>query len=216
MKNSLYIMDVSALNDKEKFESCYYTMPLRRRLKIDGYRFMKDKLLSLGAGILLKNALSSNGISPDRLIFNENDKPLISDCNDFFFNLSHSGSIAACAVSDRTVGVDVEQEQHFDENFAKSIYLPDEIEYINSHYDDPDRYFTKLWTIKESVMKFIGSGLSIEPKRISVNMTPPVRAVCRDVDISQLHFTQYELSGYAAAVCSEYEIFTDSVNMVTV
>ena len=63
MKNHLYIINVNILDSEELFRSSYEKMSEHRRKKIDAFRFMKDKKLSLGAGMLLREALLREGVS---------------------------------------------------------------------------------------------------------------------------------------------------------
>lgn len=211
MKNCVYIIDVSIFDNEKLFTECYNIMPERRKNKINSFRFMKDKKLSLGAGMLLRKALLSEGISEDKFTYNKNEKPYIPEREDFFFNISHSGTMAVCAVSDRTVGIDIEKERHFEDNFLQNIYLPHESEYILSQGEQRDRIATEMWTIKESVMKFFGTGLSLGTNNISIYMNSPIRGICQGFDVSHLHFTQYSIPGYALTVCSEYEHFTNEL-----
>ena len=53
----VYIADIEALEDSEKFETVYRFVDAARRNKVDKYRFQKDKMLSLGVGALLHLSL---------------------------------------------------------------------------------------------------------------------------------------------------------------
>lgn len=204
-------MNVDILSDEELFQYYYEKSSEFRKKKIDDFKFKKDKRLSLGAGMLLHNALSQEGLSDKNIWLDKNKKPFIYGRNDVFFNISHSGTSVVCAVSDRIVGVDIEQEQHFEESFLNNTYLPEEIEYVLRNYNSPDRGFTELWTLKESIMKYYGIGISLEPDNISISYGDEVRAEVNGFDSSGLRFTQYPLQGYALTVCSEYENFTSEV-----
>ena len=52
-----YIADVEPLADPLKYQAAYEKVSEARKRKADGFRFPADKRLSLGAGLLLKNAL---------------------------------------------------------------------------------------------------------------------------------------------------------------
>ena len=58
---------------------------------------------------------------------------------------------------DKPVGIDIEEIQ-FDENLAKVIFNPEELEAVRSA-DEPAVKFTELWTRKESFLKLTGEGL---------------------------------------------------------
>ena len=109
MNTKCYYYDVSGLSSPERFARELASLPWEeRRERILRYRFEKDRRLSLGAGLLAAYALREAGAEDLTLQTGENGKPELLSYPDIHFNLSHSGTIAVCAVSDRPVGVDVE------------------------------------------------------------------------------------------------------------
>lgn len=86
---SLYLMDVGELEDEACFWRNYSSVSPARRAKIDSFRFMKDKRLSLGAGMLLARGLSDHGLAGAALVCGENGKPYLADAPQLYFNLSH-------------------------------------------------------------------------------------------------------------------------------
>ena len=190
-KNRITLLDTDILKDSNIYSLYYRQMPEDRREKIDRFRFDKDRRLSLGAGILLKLALDQAGMSlarPDgviddsstrgsrrktvKLSFSEQGKPFIKDREDIFFNLSHSGQLAACALSDKPVGIDIEGRQTFKESLIQRVFAAEELELAKGTGGQPgiskDKFCTLLWTVKESLMKYFGKGLSMDPAGIRV------------------------------------------------
>ena len=90
---------------------------------------------------------------------NENGKPSFQDGKPCF-NISHSGGIVACALSDNgEVGVDIEAARPTSEKARKlssRYFSTDEVEEING---DPERFIMK-WTEKEAITKFFGANLA--------------------------------------------------------
>ena len=77
-------------------------------------------------------------------------KAYISNHEDIYFNLSHSGKMVACAISDREVGVDVELiDPTIDLNIAKHYFYNSEYENIMNCENSSDEFF-KYWVLKES------------------------------------------------------------------
>ena len=106
MKPRCYYYDVSALSSAERFEQALASLPWEeRREKILRYRFEKDRRLSLGAGLLAAYALREAGAEDLALQTGEYGKPELLFYPNIRFNLSHSGTLAVCAVSDRPVVV---------------------------------------------------------------------------------------------------------------
>ena len=82
-----------------------------RREKIARAGRDADKRLLLGAGLLLDRALRPFGLREQdaEITLGAHGKPYLAGRDDLFFSLSHSGSIALCAVSDRELGADVQE-----------------------------------------------------------------------------------------------------------
>ena len=139
----IFIADVSCI-DIEAFLS--KVSPARREKTL---RLSKDddKRRSLGAEMLLIKAAGR-----DDYVLSKNEKPYFSD-NEVFFSLAHCGDYAVCAVSDVPVGVDIELPRGGGARLAKRFFQPDEAALVYAA-DDPDREFCRLWTLKESYIKY--------------------------------------------------------------
>ena len=137
-------------------------MPERMR-KANRFRFEKDRLLCLGAGILLHEA---HGISDEALIrYRKNGKPFAPGYP--AFNLSHSGQwcLLAAGGNCRQIGVDVEEISERNIDIAPTVYTESELIWMKS---DPVNRFYRLWTWKESLMKASGLGFQLEPRSFEV------------------------------------------------
>jgi 4'-phosphopantetheinyl transferase len=78
------------------------------------------------------------------------------------FSLSHAGGLAVVAISDRAVGVDVEDATAGEQPLAPALTERERATCLS--YSD----FARLWTRKEAVLKAVGKGLAIHPGRIEV------------------------------------------------
>ena len=168
----------------EELKNAVALLPPERQAKIARYRFEKDKLLSLAAGLLIRRAI---GESP--IIFGEHGKPYAE--NGVCFSVSHSGSIAAIAVDAVEVGLDVEQIP--DESrlkIADRFYHPGEREYVRKAKDQC-RAFCEIWTRKEAVLKMTGEGISTDLTAFDTSSLPLS---------DQLYTCGWE--GYCLSVCS--------------
>ena len=78
------------------------------------------------------------------------------------FNISHSGERVAVALSALDVGCDVEYRSRNALSIAKRFFSTAEYEYLDGIEDECERdsEFTRLWTMKESVVKCCGEGIS--------------------------------------------------------
>ena len=125
------------------------------------YRKKSDQRLCLAAWLLLKRALREEfGIEEDPVFrYTEQGKPLLCGHEDIHFNLSHCDEAVACAVSHNPVGIDVETYHHYSQELMTMTMSEEEQRQILSA-ERPDVVFTRLWTMKESLLKCTGEGIS--------------------------------------------------------
>lgn len=143
------------------------TISEQRRNQALRFRNERDRRLSVAAYLLLKRALREEYDICDNPIFGYEDggKPYIVGHKDIFFNISHCRCAAVCAVSNRPIGIDVETIRPFKEALAQ--YVLNDSEYrLAVSTEHPDVEFTKLWTMKESLLKLTGKGLREDLKTL--------------------------------------------------
>ena len=191
--NTCYYFDTHSLCNPGLYEEGLSLLPWQeRREKIAGYRFEDNKRLCLGSGLLLCYALKQANIRDTRLTCGEFGKPALFSPPEggFHFNSSHSGAIAACAVSSFPVGVDVEQLKPRDPKIARRVFTPNEQAWLWEG-DFQQRFFT-LWTRKESCLKMLGTGFHRPPNSIEV-----LKECGEDFT-----FSHHSLEDYQLTVCS--------------
>lgn len=98
------------------------------------------------------------------------------------FNLSHSGGCAALALcrDGRQVGVDVELLRPVADALptAREVFTDEELLAWQLRAEpERDQGFLALWTRKEAVLKALGTGLSLAPRRLQVGLGVGVSAV---------------------------------------
>lgn len=201
--NKLYIGSIQNLSN-EDFNLYYSKASIQRKEKIDAFRFINDSKLSLMAEMLLRYALKENKLNEDiNYLYNENKKPYLKD--NIYFNLSHSGDYAICAISENEVGCDIEKIKDVNLKIAKRFFY--EEEYNNVLKDN--KLFFRYWTLKESYLKAKGIGIKgLDNAKIDIESS----TINND---NKYHL--YELNiidGYNIALCLsnnenyEYEIIT--------
>ncbi|MCR5161484.1 MAG: 4'-phosphopantetheinyl transferase superfamily protein [Lachnospiraceae bacterium] len=130
-------------------------------------RYPRDAKLCLCAGLALRDVLEARGVPDRKLLADPNGKLYLEGREDLFFNLSHSGLYAVCAAGDDPVGIDVQKITRASEGFLDRWYTKREKGLVLS-CGEPDRMFTRIWTIKEAYMKMTGLGLRIPPEKLEV------------------------------------------------
>lgn len=114
---------------------------------------------SLLGRVLLSYILFKMGMDKKlTFTYGENEKPYLKN-RTAFFNISHSGDYVICSVSESEVGCDVQKITEYKEKIAKRFFTVEEKAFLDKS-DTPDEHFTKLWTMKESVLKKTGEGIT--------------------------------------------------------
>ena len=189
-----YYFDVSALTGAQ-YDAALAALPWEeRRQRVGRLARPEARLLCLGAGTLLAYALRQTGAADLTLAYGNNGKPRLAHHPDIHFNLSHSGTLAVCAVADRRVGVDVERPRAVSEALVRRVLTAEEQTWLAGQAD-PKAAFIRLWTRKESFLKRSGEGLSSRPDGFSV--LPPAE------DVAPAGFAEKDISDYRVCVCCE-------------
>lgn len=136
------------------------TRPEKRHIRILLYHALYQV-----ASAELNLPMESLEIMEDR-----NGKPYFAGYRDVCFNLSHSSPKAAIAISPREIGIDIEKERTINPTaIAEDFFHKREIGHLKNCPDISRQWeFFRLWTLKESYLKAIGTGLSDSLSSFSV------------------------------------------------
>jgi len=197
---SLYLADVSALLDPLEQKKLMKSLPFERQIRIQRMRSLAHRKQSLGAGLLLQMVLQQHGLSQEQIQINPSGKPV---CEGIEFNLSHSGSLVICAVGDTPVGCDVEQLREAPRTLASRFFCEGEKDYLNGcNSDIYDKEFYRLWTMKESYMKYTGEGMKLPLNAFEIVQGEQVR-ILRDGNFTDCKIHECEVAGYCISVCTK-------------
>ena len=116
----------------------------RQKEKAFRYKNEIDQIRSLVSSYLM------NQLSKEEMKYKETGKPYFE--NGPFFNVSHSGKYIMMAISDKEIGIDVEENIERDMSPLMRIFNEAEAKIIKEHAD-----FYYLWCAKESLIKCMGS-----------------------------------------------------------
>ena len=150
---------ISALSCKPAENLRYEYEKIKERfISVEGGRVAVRHENILGR-ILLHKALCENGVGEYTVEYIANEKPLLKSDSGLCFNISHSGDYVALALSDSEVGCDIQEIRAYNPKVAKRNYCEKETEYIENS-ENKDESFIRLWALKESILKFTGTGIA--------------------------------------------------------
>jgi 4'-phosphopantetheinyl transferase len=174
------------------------------------FTFEKDEARFVSCRARLRTVLSRYiGVAPEKIVFRyePQGKPALSGAGGWQFNVSHSRDLAAIAISrfDR-VGIDVELiDQDFPrDDVAPDVLAADELADLRAlPAEGQAGYFFQVWTLKEALLKAVGSGFSSDPRAIRIRLdealNPEIISAPPEVGGASLH--RFPLhGGYASAL----------------
>ena len=156
----LYFFNQYRQLSTEFLERALLVLPNDRRIRVQRYRHEIDRKNSIVAYLMLQYALREcYGITAFWMKLGEYGKPYLPEHPHIHFNISHCKEGCVVAVADRPVGIDIQEIRPFSWSIAKSVCGQSELDQLK-RCADRERYFTKMWTMKESYIKMIGKGIS--------------------------------------------------------
>lgn len=170
-----------------------------RRDSILRLRNIDDKARCLAAGLLVRRAEDITGC---KMAYNADGKPTFPGSK-WHLSISHSGDYAVCAVSEYVIGVDIERIGDPIRGLAGTIFTDVENERIFG-LDDTlvENECYRMWTLKESYLKALGTGLSKDPKSFSVIAEGDPYVIDPDRPDGEWCFVgSNEFEGYALSLC---------------
>lgn len=149
------------------FEAALPQLSDQRREQALQFKHEQGRKTCAAAYLLLCEGLRKEYGMTDKPLFEygQHGKPSIVGHPDIHFNLSHCKEAAICVISDRPVGVDIESIRAYKETLVHYTMNDGEVALIEQSAR-PDLAFTRLWTMKEAVLKLSGEGIRNNMKTV--------------------------------------------------
>ena len=209
---SLYLADIRPLYDPVLAKKVYERLGEDRKKKADLCRKPAARAASLAAGFLSWYALEKAGCPDGRVRYLESGAPEVEGSSQkLFLSLSHSGDYAVCALSKQPVGVDLQKRQTVKAGLLRLFYTPKQERLFRERYGiggcgmlegEALDAFLREWTVKESYMKMIGTGMKIGFDRICTDPGKKRVTLAEKEGVFAL-FREYKApEGYFLSVCT--------------
>lgn len=141
------------------------------------------------------------GVEPPAMARRENGKPWFPGRPEIHFNVSHSGSLALCALGDRELGADIEIVRDRTNGLPRYALSDAEYDWYAARGGRWADFYT-LWTLKESRAKCTGEGVLRAPVR---EISVPLLDVGESGDFAGFRFTALGGENWRGAVCERLE-----------
>lgn len=160
-----------------------------------GHEAAKAMSLRLLADALLEE--KGLRLGPEPLAHTREGMPFLPGHAGIHISLAHCEGLAACAVADTPVGIDAERLRPHSPFAARHAMGNEELDAIRNARD-PDLEFFRRWTLKESCLKAMGTGLGYPIRELEFVCVNNM-ALC--INKPEFQFTVWEENGYMLALC---------------
>lgn len=206
MGTQVYAMNIVG---NDYMDECYapYLTESRREEALKRKR-PRERQLCLAAEILLNRALELSGTDvaiPAVYSRNPYGKPYLPLHTGIHINWSHSGTWAVCAISDREVGIDLQDSgKEPKEALVRRMLQPEELAFYERVPEEQRKsIFYRYWTVKESFLKAVGTGFHMSLDTFYVCMEGESPRVIQRTggDSFACRLLEFADTDYTAAIC---------------
>lgn len=210
----IYALNISKLQNKTylSFFGKYVTKDLKN------IKLINRAISTVLGEILIKYILSFRyGMQWDEIYFemNEYGKPILKNNKNLYFNISHSKDWVVCVLDDEEVGIDIEKITECKIGIAKRFFCDEEYSFIMSKdYNEYNDAFVEIWTLKESYLKAIGTGLCKSLNSFCVVEKNKIKLISSNYSFKQFS----DIKDYKLTVCSlrKSKSFPKEINYIDV
>ncbi len=135
-----------------------------RRERIRKYRTPADRKRGFCAGLMIAEHFSARGKRAEEITTGPHGRPQIEGLD---FNISHAGDYVMMVLSDHSVGCDIERIRDKKTGIAKRFFSEAEAAWIDAS-EDPFAAFYRVWTARESYVKYTGEGISLDFQKYEI------------------------------------------------
>ena len=202
-----YFINVKDIDFEENKEFLLSLVDEKKREKALRFKRNEDRVRTLIGDILVRVILCRDFNYKNKDIvyeYNEFKKPFLKGNTKIHFNISHSKDYVATAFDDEEIGIDVEEIKEMEyEDIVKRFFTDYEYKWImEQEEEDRLQCFYKLWTLKESYVKFKGQGMKISFNSFKFDVDYK-NNICKLADNDeQIFFENYTIgNSYELSLC---------------
>ncbi|SMC21813.1 4'-phosphopantetheinyl transferase [Clostridium acidisoli DSM 12555] len=212
---STYCVDLDEFKDEEILNDLLNYVSEDKRLRLLRYRFLDDRKRGVVSDLLIRYIINRKlNYKIKDIIFKYNNfgKPYLFGSSEFQYNISHSGKYVVCATSNKAIGVDIENIKPIDMSIIKHVFTKNEYNDFENAEKKTETFYS-IWTLKESFVKLIGSGLNIPLNSFCIDGIFNTNTYCKYKD-ETFYFKQYNIDpDYKLSICYKEKILQDEIKI---
>lgn len=201
----IYLAKIDVALDQKKIDALIQLISEENQEKCRRFKKKADVLRTLYGELMVRYFLWKQFSLADEdveFLKGENGKPYIKGLP-VHYSISHAGDFVVCAFCEKEIGIDIEKIRTIDLKVGKRFFCDSEYEdlLMKKKLDQIDYFFT-LWTLKESYIKWLGTGMLTPLDSFCFSMSQVGISFMDKKREVKPFFKQYFVAGYKLAVCS--------------
>lgn len=128
-------------------------------------------------------------------------KPYFTD-EEIFFSISYCDDLMACIFYDSEIGIDIERIRDYNETLEDKVFNK-----FEERKEEKRKTFWEYWTIKESFLKYIGTGIKDELTKIRVYKNGKVIEKNNCAYYKMKKYNNYLISICSNKLLSEFDLY---------
>lgn len=162
-------------------------------------------------GLTVKHVFDLYNLSTSEIAYDDRGKPFLRGREDLFFNVSNSGKYVVIAVSDKPVGIDIQKPVPFREGLVRKICSEAETAKLG---DETRKRLNLVWAVKEAYTKLTGTGIAMDLKTISYDLTDDCVTVFHNNNRVAFGKVVFSEAGYETVVLSGEPSTIGNINYI--
>jgi 4'-phosphopantetheinyl transferase len=204
-------------------DALYNKLPTGRTTKLRRFHQLADTLRGVTGDILTRVVISELLHKPTYDLSFSRDfygKSSLVDLDEHIgFNISHSGDWVVLVVSSsEQVGVDIEEIKKVDLAIAQRFFSNEEFVSITSRSEEDNQslHFYEIWTAKESYVKAVGKGLSIQLNSFSTVKDKEMARI-KTIDDKAWFFQRFMIDqNYVITTCVDKDELCEGIQILDI
>jgi|GEM_PF-1561491 len=203
---ALATADISPLLDADTCRRALSLVSPERRAKALAISHARSRALSVGAALLLDLLLIPHGHRErqQHYLVGPHGKPALALLPQLHFSLSHTGTVAACAIARSPIGLDVQRPVAVSPAVVARVCSAEEQAALQPLSDIHRRAaFARLWALKESWFKAVGTGITDRYPAFHLPRSGAPRLLSPSAPCTFHEFTHHDVPGALCLMTGE-------------
>lgn len=201
--NQLYFMEIDPVIDDNVLNEMILDVSDEKKARLLRYRYDIDRKIGIYSDVLLRCMI---GMTPSvdykeiNIKTSCTGKPYLASFPYYQFNISHTKNAVAAVLSEEPVGIDIEKIRDVDISIADKVFSDNELTWMHNKTEDKNLRFFNVWTKKEALVKYVGTGLTNDLKLLDVTGS-----------FSHEKFSTFMVDGYVISICSNIDFLENDM-----